>query len=120
MVPSDTGQPGGKQTGQKVSHYINPEGAFAKIFNSLDAGKIEQLRLRYLPTASLSTQKNVDNPDDPDGGDGTGSDEDDEKKRNSKSGKRIKYTCNCGNNVWGRNGLLIRCIECDSEFIVIE
>jgi hypothetical protein len=98
LVPSDTGQPGGARTGQKVTHYINPEGAFAKIFNSLDSEKIEILRLRYLPTASLAPQKNID---DPDGTDEAGSDGDDEKKRNSKSGTRIKYTCDCGKNVWG-------------------
>jgi predicted SprT family Zn-dependent metalloprotease len=28
LIPSDTGQPGGKQTGQKVSHYIEEGGAF--------------------------------------------------------------------------------------------
>ena len=115
LVPSDTGKEGGKRTGQKVSHYINPEGAFAKIFKSLDAKKIEQLRLRYLPTASLSNQKNVDDTDDPDGADGNGSDEGDEKK--SKSGKKIKYTCDCGNNVWGKSGLKIRCNECERVFL---
>src|SRR6266436_5431259 len=29
LMPSDTGEPGGRQTGQRVSHYIVPEGAFA-------------------------------------------------------------------------------------------
>ena len=28
LIPSDTGQPGGKETGQKVSHYIEPGGPF--------------------------------------------------------------------------------------------
>ena len=26
LVPSDTGQPGGKQTGQHMTHYIDPKG----------------------------------------------------------------------------------------------
>lgn len=30
LVPSDTGLPEGKQTGRRVSHYIEPEGAYAK------------------------------------------------------------------------------------------
>jgi hypothetical protein len=28
LIPSDTGEPGGKQTGQSVSHYIEPGGPF--------------------------------------------------------------------------------------------
>ena len=31
-MPSDTGAPGGKRTGQRVSHYIIPDGAFAQAF----------------------------------------------------------------------------------------
>jgi len=30
LTPSDTGLPGGKMTGQKVSHFITPGGAFAE------------------------------------------------------------------------------------------
>jgi predicted SprT family Zn-dependent metalloprotease len=32
LMPSDTGAPGGKRTGQRVSHYIIPDGAFAQAF----------------------------------------------------------------------------------------
>jgi predicted SprT family Zn-dependent metalloprotease len=32
LTPSSTGEPGGKRTGQKVSHYIVPEGPFACAF----------------------------------------------------------------------------------------
>ena len=35
LVPSNTGLPGGKSTGQRVSHYIEPEGAFVKACQSL-------------------------------------------------------------------------------------
>ena len=31
LVPSDTAEPGGKQTGQSVSHYINEDGPFAEV-----------------------------------------------------------------------------------------
>ena len=31
LIPSDTGQPGGKETGQRVSHYIATGGKFAKV-----------------------------------------------------------------------------------------
>jgi ribosomal protein S27AE len=32
LMPSDTGAPGGKRTGQRVSHYVIPDGAFAHAF----------------------------------------------------------------------------------------
>ncbi|MDY6980135.1 MAG: hypothetical protein SV201_09650 [Pseudomonadota bacterium] len=31
LIPSDTGQPGGKETGMLVSHYIDPAGPFARL-----------------------------------------------------------------------------------------
>ena len=34
----------------------------------------------------------------------------------SKSGKRKKYTCGCGCNVWGKSGLVLRCGLCDTDF----
>jgi hypothetical protein len=32
LMPSSTGEPGGKRTGQKVSHYILADGPFARAF----------------------------------------------------------------------------------------
>jgi predicted SprT family Zn-dependent metalloprotease len=34
LMPSDTGAPGGKRTGQRVSHFIIPDGAFAQAIAS--------------------------------------------------------------------------------------
>ena len=34
----------------------------------------------------------------------------------NKSGKRKKYTCGCGCNVWGKSGLVLRCGLCDTDF----
>ncbi|MDR0572653.1 MAG: SprT-like domain-containing protein [Tannerella sp.] len=66
LIPSDTGMPGGAKTGQSVSQYINPDGRFAKVFNSLDAAELEMLRLRYLPVASITSSREKDQDDDPD------------------------------------------------------
>ena len=35
LIPSRTGKPGGKQTGQAVTHYIDENGRFAKAWNRL-------------------------------------------------------------------------------------
>jgi len=124
LIPSSTGKPGGKKIGQSMAHYIDPDGLFAKVFNSLDEDALNTLRLRYLPVVSLESLKKTNYiiTDPGDEGDnyeagpfGTGSDE--EKK--SKSGVRLKYTCPCGNNVWGKSGLLIHCLECDENYEIL-
>ena len=37
LQPSSTGEPGGKETGQTVSHYIIPGGRYAKAYAKLKA-----------------------------------------------------------------------------------
>jgi predicted SprT family Zn-dependent metalloprotease len=113
LMPSDTGSVGGKTTGQSVSHYVIEGRTFQTVFNSLNEAAIENLRLKYLPISfSFATVT---------GGTNGGDENEDEDGENSgvkisKSGKRTKYTCACGNNVWGRSGLLIQCNECDMLF----
>jgi hypothetical protein len=128
LIPSDTGKPGGKKIGQSIAHYIAPEGLFAQVFNSLDDDALHSLRLRYLPVVSLeSLKKNKyiitslgDGADDDEAGVGlTNPGEDENKAPKSKSGIRLKYTCPCGNNVWGKSGLLIHCLECDENYAIL-
>jgi len=127
LIPSDTGKPGGKQIGQSISHYIDPAGLFQKIFNSLDATDLEALSLHYLPVASLEYHKETITGADDDSqtqyssSSGTEQTPDaDTPPKKSKSGIRLKYTCPCGNNVWGRSGLLIHCLECDDNYTVTD
>lgn len=47
-------------------------------------------------------------------GDETQGDEKEEKE--AKSGKKTKYTCECGTNVWGKASLNLHCNNCDSDF----
>jgi hypothetical protein len=35
LIPSDTGETGGKRTGQRMTHYIVDGGVFQKVFNAL-------------------------------------------------------------------------------------
>ena len=37
-------------------------------------------------------------------------------KEKTPNRNKIKYTCLCNNNVWGKAGLHIYCTECDSEY----
>jgi predicted SprT family Zn-dependent metalloprotease len=114
LMPSDTGLPGGARTGQRMSEYVIPDGAFEKVFLSIDPEELELLRLKYLPVISLASPDKNPEDDDPDAADGEG-DAGNEKNK-SKSGRRIKYTCSCGNNLWARSGLSVQCLECDNPF----
>ena len=119
LMPSDTGMEGGKRTGQKVSHYIIPGGLFEMAFIRLDPEELEELRLKYLPMISLTGQKKtkITAPEGDDDGEGEGGEGNDETK--GKSGRRTKYSCACGNNIWGKSGLLIQCLDCEKEYIEI-
>lgn len=112
LMPSDTGEEGGKQTGQRVSHYVIEGGIFDRVFKTLKSEDLEGLRLKYLPmlaaeplTKSGGSSTGEDDEEDPEGG---------EKKK--RQGLKVKYTCPCGKNVWGRPDLLIHCRECDGDF----
>ena len=86
LVPSHTGQPGGKRVGQQMTHYIDAGGVFEKACERL-LGKGFQISW-------------VDRADDePDG-----------KPRTT----RAKYTRKgCGLNVWAKPDAAIRCGDCD-------
>jgi hypothetical protein len=119
LIPSDTREPGGRKTGQSVGHYVNPEGAFIKAFNRLSSETLEALKLKYLPAYPApdiprlrgSGPDGAGGPAVLAGGDGGGV-AGTVEKYNSKT----KYTCPCGNNVWGRPGLKICCGECGGGF----
>lgn len=117
LMPSDTGKPGGKRTGQSMSHYIIKGGKFEKVFKALDPAELEKLRLKYLPVLSLNGGVLLEG-DDPDERD----DDDDGEggftitKGKSKAGVRTKYTCACKNNIWGRSGLQLLCLDCNEPY----
>ena len=92
LVPSSTGAPGGKTTGQKVSHYIAVNGKFAKACTSLIGRGFE---VPYVDRAG-----------------------DDDETQKKKSASRSKYTCpTCGLNAWGKPGINIVCGDCDDQMI---
>lgn len=81
LVPSDTGEPGGKEVGQHMTHYIAPGSGFATAFAELDAGGFEALYVELWgdPTARAKGKK--------------------------KAASKTRYTCpSCGLNAWGEAG----------------
>lgn len=57
LMPTDTGEPGGQLTGQRVTHYIIPDGKFEQVFKTLSSEDLQNLRLRYKPTLAAMSGK---------------------------------------------------------------
>ena len=89
LIPSATGKPGGKKTGQNLYQYIDTKGLFIKAFNNLNK---KDSSYHALPVFNEAKDKN---------------------KVNSKT-----YQCPlCTDKVWGKPGMKIRCEPCDKRFV---
>lgn len=89
LIPSNTGQPGGKRTGQQMTHIIDPDGPFMRAFTAMpDAVALPWLS-GGLPEAP---------------------------KPPSKNKNKMKYVCDCGTPIWGKAGLNVICGECEASF----
>ena len=94
-MPSDTGNFGGKKTGNRMTHYIIHNGLFIEAFN-----KLKKNNNKYLPYILFNKKtKNTD-------------------KEPIKKDRKIKYTCSCGNNIWGKTDLSVICDFCKEKFKV--
>jgi hypothetical protein len=86
LIPSDTGEPGGKQTGQRMSHYIDPDGKFIK---ALGAMPTEYL----LPWLSHA----------------------DERPRKPPTAKKVKLRCPCCDTpIWVEAGDTLPSVSCNA------
>lgn len=89
LYPSSTAEPGGKETGQKMSHYILEGGAYEYWFHRMP----DAIKLPWIGACAA------------------------EKKKNKKANK-VKYCCpSCDLNAWGKAGLALKCVDCDEELI---
>jgi predicted SprT family Zn-dependent metalloprotease len=86
LIPSDTGQPGGKRTGQQMTHFIEEDGAFDRACTRL----LEQgFQISWIDRAR-------------------------EGQSSAPSSTRTKYTCTeCGLNIWAKPEIRVRCEDCD-------
>lgn len=87
LHPSDTAQPGGKETGQNMGHYIIEHGPFAVAFGRLHA---TGFRLRWQSRTAEA-----------------------DRTRKAKKASKTKYTCpDCGQNAWARPEAQLICGAC--------
>ena len=92
LMPSDTGAPGGKTTGQNMTHFIIEGGPFDRAFRAAP----KTVTLPWRAIANIEKEK---------------------EKKESK--KKTKYTCpECEANVWGKPDMSLVCGDCDAEFEV--
>jgi hypothetical protein len=87
---SNTGQPGGRETGQQVTHYVIEGGLFEKAFHDMP----EEYSIPW--TSGAAEAKPVPR----------------------KCESKVKFTCpSCAAKAWGKPGLLIKCKPCDLEMV---
>jgi predicted SprT family Zn-dependent metalloprotease len=85
LQPSTTGAPGGKETGQSVTHYILPGGPYAKAYARLQATGF-QLHWQSAPQG---------------------------EQAKAKKASKTKYTCpECGQNAWAKPDTALICGDC--------
>jgi len=85
LQPSTTGAPGGKETGQSVTHYIIPGGPYARAYAQLKARGL-QLHWQSAPEGN---------------------------EAKAKKASKTKFTCpECGQNAWAKPDALLVCGLC--------
>jgi hypothetical protein len=101
LVPSDTGKPGGKATGRRVSHFIREGGPFdnacAQLLNS-------GFRVPFVESTGVKLRNTAGK---------------DEQIRRKKAASKSRYTCPTCHpliHLWGKPSLRVRCDECGGRF----
>ncbi|PSM31182.1 hypothetical protein BVG81_006700 [Haliangium sp. UPWRP_2] len=88
LIPTDSGQPGGRQTGQRMEQIIDPDGAFQRALQSVPSA-------HWLPWQRVGWAVHGVPP----------------------FNRKSKYSCpNAHGNVWGRPNLWLFCGHCNAEF----
>jgi predicted SprT family Zn-dependent metalloprotease len=95
LIPSKTGQEGGKKIGYSIDHYIREDGKFFNSYNKIKGNE-------YLPFELQIDSKN-------------------KNEKSAKNGKRTIYICECKNKVWGKSGLdNLFCKGCNANYVAIK
>ena len=89
LIPTATGEPGGKQTGQQVGHTIEPGGRFA-----LACAELIEAQGFSVPYVELRNEA-------------------EREARERKAASKTRYTCpSCGANAWAKPGTRLACEVC--------
>jgi len=92
LMPSNTGEPDGRRTGQRMTHYVIQGGPFDLAFAEMP----HHIMLPFTSGAEVVRPKRSDP-------------------------SKVKYTCSqCGIAAWGRVGLRIDCQDCGTQMTTAE
>jgi SprT-like family len=101
LLPTDSGEPGGKKVGRKVTHCILENGKFERAFRRMP----EAYLLPWRSPFPDETNEEV-----------SGSEEKKEKKSRQD---KLKYSCpTCHTNCWGKDKISIYCGLCKEPFVL--
>jgi hypothetical protein len=88
LVTSDTGEPGGKRVVQRMTLYIAGDGPFDIAYDQMP----DACKLPWVSGGRIAA------------------------KKAPKVESKVKHTCPvCGQNAWGKPGLLVLCAACTDE-----
>lgn len=92
LIPTDTGLPGGRRTGQRVTHFIQEGGSFARVFAELGPDAFFPFGIAAVIDPGRTTSQN---------------------RRN-----KTRHTClSCGMNAWGKPQVHLICGDCDIALV---
>lgn len=125
LMPSNTGQPGGKRTGDNMTHYVIDEGQFSHCVKKLLDMDFNLSWHDRFPRSMPDRDNPIMTMEFPEHGKSILADKNynvilpglliaPPKVKNKSN--RHKYTCSCGNNVWGKPELYITCRGCGQEY----
>ncbi len=104
LEPSNTGKPGGKDTGQQMTHYIINGGPFDRAVKSLIT---KGFKLSWAD--SIQKFSGLDGEDETEG------------NPNPKKKSKWKFTCpDCGQNIWGKSDTNVACVKDMKRMICAE
>jgi predicted SprT family Zn-dependent metalloprotease len=90
LIPTDTGQPGGKETGQRMSCYVEQGGAF------------EHACRAFLADNDVVLYHDLQH----------------EGEETKKTARKTRYTCpNCNVRAWAKPDVSLRCGDCDRKLV---
>ena len=128
LMPSSTGRPGGKKTGQHRNDYPIEGGMFMQACVSLiESGYffnwVDRWGINRAPANALVTTANLENAEDiqsvltqPIRNEFLGIDSETMIPESKQT--RIKFSCpTCGINAWGKPSLKLMCVECSKILI---
>ena len=125
LIPSSTGKPGGKQVGQKMSDYPEPNGRFIKACEALVLQNNATLPIVAISGVVINTNDSISldiyNEDvqsilETPVCEALGIEITTTVKKKGK--QKTKYSCGkCNVNVWGKNNLNIMCADCKTPFV---